>query len=359
MLSDNHLLSWWFLPDNALIFTQNQMCMNATKRMVLFLAIILFSFNALRAQEPQAVPETEKIYVIIKNDGTQFIGKIITQDAREVLIETEELGQVFIPRHELKSIREADPALVDTSGTFKPAEVFSTRYFLTTNGLPVEKGDTYILWSLFGPDFQFGISDNLGVGLLTTWIGTPLIGSIKYSIPLKGQWNAGLGLLLGTGSWTWPGLALALPYGVLTYGDRLKNINFSFGYGGVTWKNETSDMFGSTSSSRESEGNFLVSVAGMYKLSNSFSLVFDSFIVPRTGTYQTSEYFSEYNSVTGEYRDGYRTVTKKRYSFALIMPGLRFQTRPNRAFQFGFAGMRLEGETVPLPIPMVQWFILL
>jgi hypothetical protein len=334
------------------------MFMDVMKRMFSLFVIVLLSNSMIQAQEPQAVPETEKIYVIIKNDGTQFIGRIISQDAREVLIETQELGQVFIPRHELKSIREADPALVDASGTFKPAEVFSTRYFITTNGLPVEKGDTYILWNLFGPDFQFGVSDNLGVGLLTTWIGTPLIGSIKYSIPMKGQWNAGVGLLLGTGSWTWPGLALGLPYGVVTYGDRLKNINLSFGYGGVSWKNEYTEN-GRTISSRESEGNFLISVAGMFKLSKNVSLVFDSFIVPRTGTYQTTEYYSNYNNFTGEWNDGYREVTKNRYTFALIMPGLRFQTRPNRAFQFGFAGMRVEGETVPLPIPMVQWFMML
>jgi hypothetical protein len=334
------------------------MFMNVTKRMVFLLVVILFSFNMIQAQEPQAVPETEKIYVIVKNDGTQFIGKIISQDAREVLIETKELGQVYIPRHELKSIREAETELVDESGSFKPAEVFSTRYFLTTNGLPVEKGDTYILWNLFGPDFQFGVSDNLGVGILTTWIGTPLIGSIKYSIPIKGKFNAGVGLLLGTGSWTWPGLALGLPYGVLTYGDRLKNINFSFGYGGVTWKNETQDLYGKTSSSRESEGNFLISVAGMYKLSKNVSLVFDSFIVPRSGTYQVSEstFVDDQTGMTTEYT---KLVKKNRYTFALIMPGLRFQTRPNRAFQFGFAGMRVEGETVPLPIPMVQWFMML
>ncbi|MFN2396171.1 MAG: hypothetical protein ABR597_10840 [Bacteroidales bacterium] len=86
---------------------------------------------------------------------------------------------------------------------------------------------------------------------------------------------------------------------------------------------------------RENEGNFLISFAAMAKIGSNISFVFDSFIVPRTGT----------NS------NGY-----ERYGIAIFLPGLRFQTNPNSAFQFGFAGVRAEGETLSLPIPMVQWF---
>lgn len=324
-----------------------------------FVLMVAFSQVQGQEQEPLSEADSARVYVITKNDGAQFVGKIISQDAREVLIETKELGQVYIPRHEIKNIRTAEEGEVQTSGSFVPSEVFSTRYFITTNGLPVEKGETYILWSLYGPDFQFGVGDNLGLGILTTWIGTPLIGSIKYSIPLKGKWNAGLGLLVGTGSWAIPGFALALPYGVITWGDRVKNINLSAGYGGATYR--TTDVLydGRSTSRRESEGSFMVSVAGMVKISKTVSLIFDTFIVPRFGTYETTEYYSNYNTSTGMYEDGYRTVTKDRHSLALILPGLRFQTNPRSAFQFGFAGVRAEGETAPLPIPMVQWFRML
>jgi hypothetical protein len=238
-----------------------------------------------------------------------------------------------------------------------PAEVFSTRYFITTNGLPIKKGETYALWSLLGPDFQFGVSDNVGLGVITTWIGTPLIGSAKLSIPINNEWNAGLGILLGTGSWSWPDFALALPYGVLSYGDRVKNINLSFGYGGLTYKVDEYDIITDRSSSRrESEGNFLFSIAGMAKVGRTLSLVFDSFIVPRSGTYVVSEYYSDWDEVTGEYIEGYRDVTKKRYSIALFIPGVRIQTNQRGAFQFGFAGIRAEGQTIGVPFPMVQWF---
>ncbi len=328
--------------------------------LIFAIIIHLQSFPVVMAQETPNGEEPPKIYIVIKNDGSRFVGEILFQDAREVLIRTEELGEVYIPRHEIREIREAQPEDHLKTADFIPAEIFATRYFITTNGLPVEKGETYMLMSLLGPDFQFGVGDNLGLGVLTTWIGTPLIGSIKYSIPLAEDFNAGLGLLLGTGSWTWPDFALALPYGVLTWGNRVSNINFSFGYGGVTYK--VDDYIYSSSGSttirsrRESEGNFLISVAGMAKMGRTISFVFDTFIVPRGGTYTETVDYSYYDWQTGEYIQDIRTETRKRYGIALFLPGLRFQTNPNSAFQFGFAGLRAEGETVPVPLPMVQWF---
>jgi hypothetical protein len=323
------------------------------KSVLLFVFLLIIQGWCFGQDTPgQNTEETPKMWVVVKNDGSSYVGKIIDQDAREVLLESIEIGLVYIPRHEIREIREVMPGEIRTGGGYMPAEVFSTRYFLTTNGLPVKKGESYAMYSLYGPDFQFGVSDNIGVGVLTSWVGTPLIGSVKRSIPIDEKWNAGAGLLLGTGSWAFPDFALALPYGVLSYGDRVGNINFSFGYGGITYKVDDGPT-----KRRETEGNFLLSVAGIVKVSRSLSLVFDSFIVPRSGTYQVSEYYtSDYDPQTGNYTDIYRNVTKKRYSVVILSPGVRIQTNPNSAFQFGFAGGSVEGEIISFPIPMIQWF---
>jgi hypothetical protein len=353
----------------ALPFNEGNMLSNPVKTFhfrgitkslsIRFFALLFLFFGLLftvSAGEIIQDDPVDKIYVITKNDGSRFVGKIISQDAREVLLETKELGQVFIPRHEIREIREVAAGEIGKEGFYTPAEVFSTRYFITTNGLPIARGETYILWNLFGPDFQVGIRDNLGVGVMTTWVGTPIIGSIKYSIPLENKWSAGLGLLAGTGSWGMPELGIILPYAVITHGDRVKNINFSFGYGGVTYKDEEINLLGHYVDKQKSEGNFLMSLAGMTKLGEKASFVFDSFIVPRFGTYQTTEFYEIYNNATGEYTSGYKNVTKDKKSIWILVPGLRFQTNPKTAFQFGFAGVRAEGEWFPLPFPMVQWF---
>src|SRR5688572_28749291 len=89
-----------------------------------FLLFACFCADALSAQQ-----DSLKTYIVMKHDKTEFIGKILSQDAREVLIETKEMGQIIIPKHEIRSIKEVKPEEMTVAG-YVPAEVFSTRYFL-------------------------------------------------------------------------------------------------------------------------------------------------------------------------------------------------------------------------------------
>jgi hypothetical protein len=283
-----------------------------------FISLVFILFicpNHIQAQDyiDTTQVEVRKLHIVIKTDGTEFIGYIISQDAREVLIETEKLGQVYIPRHLIKEIRELEPGELK-NGQVLSDDSFSTRYFLTTNGLPLKKGDSYVQWNLYGPDFQFSVSDDFGLGIMTSWIGMPIIGSAKYSFHLGKDFHLGLGSLVGTGSWIKPDLFFALPYGSATLGNRKSNITLSGGYG-----------YGSVDG--EGSGEMLLSVAGLAKVSNKISIVLDSFIVPSS-----------------------------RANFAVIVPGLRWSTDTDRAFQFGFAGLIVDGEAAPIPIPMVQWY---
>ena len=53
----------------------------------------------------QSTIDSTAIYVVEKNDGSEYVGKIMHSDAREVLIVTPDLGEMVIPKHEIKSIR--------------------------------------------------------------------------------------------------------------------------------------------------------------------------------------------------------------------------------------------------------------
>ncbi len=271
--------------------------------------------SALSAQDYADTTKTQdnRLYIIINTDGTEFIGKLISQDAREVLIQTEKLGRVYIPRHLISEMRELLPNEYK-NGEFVSDDSFATRYFLTTNGLPLKKGDSYVQWNLYGPDFQFSVSDDFGVGIMTSWIGMPIIGTAKYSFHLGKDFHLGLGTLVGTGSWIKPDLFFALPFGSATLGNRKSNITLSGGYG-----------YGSANG--DGSGEALVSIAGLAKVNNKISIVLDSFIVPSS-----------------------------RANLAVIVPGIRWSNKSDRAFQFGFAGLYFDGEVAPFPIPMVQWY---
>jgi hypothetical protein len=291
-----------------------------------FLVLIsLIATDKAQAQVSNTI-DSNKVYVIIKNDGSEFIGKIISSDMREVVMESQKLGAIAIPKHEIKIMKQLQNGDLGTAGSFVPNEPFATRYFITTNGLPIAKGESYITYGILGPDIQYGLSDNLGVGVITSWLGSPIIFTSKYSFEVSKNVNGAVGLLVGTGGWT-SSFGMAIPYGSITLGNRKSNITGSLGYGTI-WGNQNN-----------AGGRTIVSIAAMHKISKSISLVFDSFILPPTKTI--------IDNINGEVYEN---------NFALFLPGFRFQTSETGAFQFGFAGFNALGRTFQVPFPYLQFF---
>ena len=288
------------------------------KSILKYMLVIMYYILAqpLLAQEESDSTEVNRhrLYLVIKNDDTEYIGTILKQDAREILIKTERLGEIYIPKHEIREIRELQPGDLNSEGQYIPKEVFATRYFLTTNGLPIEKGESYVLVSLYGPEIQFGVAEKVSLGVMTSWYGVPIIGTFKYSFSLGDKSSMAVGTLIGTGSWVAPDYGGILPFAALTFGDRRSNITFSGGYGAIFGGGVT-------------EGNALLSIAAMRKAGKRLSLIFDSFIAP-----------TQFGTI------------------AILFPGIRFQSEAKKAFQFGFTGLIMDGTAIPLPIPMIQWF---
>ncbi|MBN1927452.1 MAG: hypothetical protein JW798_16585 [Prolixibacteraceae bacterium] len=328
---------------------------------ILFIAIVCcihLCHFASKAQQPFSY-DTNKLYLVKKYNGAEFLGKIKFYDARELLLATETIGEVYIPKHEIKEIREVNP---EKYMEFDGEELFASRYFITTNGLPVKKGDNYILWNIYGPDFQFGIADNFGIGVMTSWAAIPIIATAKYSIPLGKSTNMALGALLGTGSWAFPDFGLALPFASFTFGNRRNNLTLSAGYGALFYSEERyNPVTGNNFDEQYSEGRVLLSIAGMAKISPKFSIVFDTFISPwgPQKTYTEWEPVDHYDPITKYYINTTyteRKITEQSPNLAIIMPGIRWQVDTDKAFQFGFTGFYFDNEFVPFPIPMIQWY---
>lgn len=288
---------------------------------ILILLFIALAPVAGLAQDTTKVeqPDTarQKV-VVIKNDGTEYIGYIIKQDEREILLETENLGRLYIPKHEIKSITELTGAEI-VGREYLGDPIFGTRYFVTTNGYTGKKGDHYVIWNWWGPDVQFSLSDHVTVGVLTTWVGMPLIASAKYGTNVSDRVAVGGGVLIGTLSWAAPEFGLGAAYGSLTFGKMSNNFSFSGGYGAITGSgNEFSD--------KEWSSAFLFSVGSHQQLTKKFSFIFDSFLI------------FDNQSVSG-----------------IITPGFRILQNPGRAVQFGFTGFMSDGELFPIPMPVVGW----
>lgn len=284
-----------------------------------FLLISNISFSQI---DTTAVQDTNT-YRFIKTDGGELIGKILSQDTREILLLTKDNRKIILPQHTVKEIvllYKKEP--YNEKGFFIGEDKFATRYFLTTNGLPLKKGEHYVQWNLFGPDFQFSLGKNLGVGIMTSWIFMPVIGTIKKSWKLGEKTQAAVGGLIGTGTWIESGFGGALPFGTISFGDRTKNVAISAGYGAI-WQD------GSVA------GRGITSVAGMIAISPKISLVFDSFIL-LPGKSEANQ--------------------SRKQGFVMLIPGFRWHQSEGKAIQFGFTQLFLDGNLVRIPIPMIQWY---
>ncbi|MBL7813008.1 MAG: hypothetical protein JNL57_12370 [Bacteroidetes bacterium] len=290
--------------------TQNLSRLFASKWLAVALLVMTAGYTGIACKGQTY--DTAKTYLVIKNDGTEYAGKILKSDEREILIETKAIGKIYIPKHEIKSISEINPA--DVKGKdYVGDEPFSTRHILTTNGHSLGKGTSYANITLWGPDVEFGITEKFSLGIMTTWLAAPLVGSAKYSVKLHDRVHFGAGALVGTASWVRLNAWGALPYGVITLGGRKSNISLS---GGAVF----------LGSDGEVTSQPLFNVAGMSRISKKVSFIFDSFLVPSNG---------EINGV--------------------VVPALRFHGNQQKAFQFGFGAVVANSKLVPLPIPVLSW----
>jgi len=133
---------------------------------ILFILLMLVSSFAFSQTDTNT-------YVISATGDREYIGKILSDDGREVLIITEKLGKIFVPKSEIVQISKIDVTKEITNGEWDIESPFTTRYIFTTNALPIKRGENYTMVNIFGPEAHFAVTNNLNIGVMTTWIASP------------------------------------------------------------------------------------------------------------------------------------------------------------------------------------------
>lgn len=340
--------------------------MNNYLRLLLFtLTLSLVHFNSFGQTEGDTVKVVK--HKIVKHDGTTYIGVILSDDGREVLIETKELGKIYIPKSEIASMKEISEEDSLVKGNFREAGPFVTRYYFTNNALPIKKGEDYAMVHLFGAEAHFSVANNLSFGVIATWIASPIAAVAKYSIPTGNEKiNFSLGTIMLSSGYLfqakgWGGLH----WGSFTYGVPGKNFTLSSGFGYV-------DLIDNDRSRKESGLDQLnrasvSSIAGILPVGDRASFIFDSMIsVSERRNYTTT---GSYYDSEGNFVPGITTYNSGTQVSAFLMPGIRFQKYERRAFQVALAGVihyssigfsSYNGEssprTISFPVPMCSWF---
>ena len=350
------------------------------------LTLYFFGSQSVFAQTPSTTTPTIDTtkYLVVKNDGNEYVGLILSDDGREVLIQTESLGKVYIPKSDIKSIRPLDLVEDVKKGEFNSAGAFSTRYQFTTNCFPIKKGENYAMINLYGPEVHFAVHKDFSVGVMSTWIGSPLALALKYTRGTANpKINYGVGALIGTSGYLNSGRGFGgLYWGMVTYGDRRSNVTLSVGYGHfndgdnytyplpvyVPGTYPTTDFWiqDLPISGYEQVQNGInveapiIGLAGQTKVGKKASFIYDCMFL--MGKSRNNNGFQEinyqYDPITGapqqitvgEWETGLNTSQ----NLLILMPGMRFQRSEAKAFQISLAGVITQDIT--FPFPMASWF---
>ncbi|MBM3448543.1 MAG: hypothetical protein FJX90_05500 [Bacteroidetes bacterium] len=287
-----------------------------------FLCIVSVSLDCL------AQPDSDTKVIKLTN-GNEYIGKIISDDGREILIETNNVGKIYLLKKDVQSISAYDPTeFTVLNNEVVKSTTFSTRYTFTTNALPLKKKDSYYMINLWGPEFHMTIADNFNIGVMSTWFASPIALAAKYSIPTKNpNVNFSVGEIIGSGGYIAPEMVLSLSFANITLGDRDKNITFAGGY----LASNPNIGFGNPSHGP------MGSIGAHVRISDKSSFIFDSMFGQ---TKRESTVFGAPSTYTTQ--------------FFLFMPGLRLEQGEGKAVQFCMAGASFDGNV--FPFPYVTWF---
>lgn len=187
-------------------------------------------------------PETYRIETV---DGNVFIGIIISENDEQIILKTEEFGEINIQKINIKRRELVDPERI-IKGSYWFENPYSTRYLFTTSAIGLKSGQGYYqnAWIFFN-NVNIGFSNNisLGAGIVPTFLlgvpETPIWFLPKVSIPVnKNNLHLAAGAMLG-GLVGGDRYGLGVVYGVMTVGSIDKNLSFGMGYGyaGNDWSN--------------------------------------------------------------------------------------------------------------------------
>jgi hypothetical protein len=207
----------------------------------------------------------DSIYVIELNDGTLISGNMVSEDDREIVVLTENKGRIILPKYTIKSRRLAlKTDYLDSKLIHKNPH--PSRYFYSPSAFPLEKNTGYFNLTYFlVMQAQYGITDQLSVGVSSTFLLMPLLINAKWSEKIADDLYVSFGGQLGRLWWTSESPIVGLGFGNVTYGNPEQNVTLNAGYGFLSYNDG------------ENSGLFMGSLCGNKRISDKISLMLDLF----------------------------------------------------------------------------------
>jgi hypothetical protein len=262
---------------------------------------------------------TDSQYCLVTtSDGKKFTGLYVSQDEKEIVINTDDLGLLRIANDKIREIKLAEKEQIVLGKYFFP-NPHPTRYLYGPSAIPLEKGEGYFQNTyILSNSVNIGLSDNFSMGggivIPFMFFVTP-----KFGFKVAKNVHLGGGLLFATNISTEFSVGLGVGYGVLTLGSN--EHNFTLGTGWGFFKDE---VYNSTTQTSKYEWQLnkrpIITVSGATRIAPKVSIVSENWFFPTKEytSYYSENYSYKYSSV---FSLGFRIMGEKHsFDFALVLP---------------------------------------
>lgn len=337
------------------------------KANILLIFFTLFTIvNGAYSQDNE--PKDPVKMVVIKNDGTVYTGFILEDDGRELLLNTEEIGKIYIPKSSVKKIQthadyikdqQKEPEDKTIEEPKDPVEEvkmeepkdtviaaveeedyasrITTKYIQSDNAYPLRRGEAFVKLMPVGLEAQIPLRKNWSMGVMTSYLGAPLALKSKVSFMLFDSSYISVDMMYGSmifgslfGSSASDGGGVAsVGY---TFGNRKTNFTIRGGYGMIHQVRSTGFWDDTTGFFIEGPEEFsllhygIANFGGIINISDKLDIVMD---------------------LTGAFGSGRTLVTGA--------AALRFGPGPQHRFQTGLAVAITNQGGLPVPIPALSY----
>lgn len=216
------------------------------------LVLLLAAYGPTKLQAQTDATADTTIFYRIQTQNGKVEGRIVREDTREIEVVKTDGTTVIIPTYAVQmKTRITNPK------TLGPI-IHPTRYLYAPSAIPLKQGEGYLNMIYFLLiQAQYGITDNISIGMTTTPILMPTFVNVKIASEIGENLYASFGGQIGK-LWYGDEESLGLLFANLTYGNKEANITLNTGYGFYT---------------RSKEQLPIIEVSGLYQTSPKVSLV--------------------------------------------------------------------------------------
>lgn len=194
----------------------------------------------------------------------------------------------------------------------KDGVYFTGTYLFTNSAITLGQSESMLAWNIYGPQYLHGITENIQVGITTTWLFSPLVFEAKGAYSFSEKLHVG-----ATGIWgvEWieeDPVPASLLSATFTFGDTHTNVS--------------STLYGIKLTDDELDSGTLLSISGYHKLNRTRAIFMETFLID----------------------------IASRDVGSVVIPGMQFLTKRNRMLNLGLVNIFYEDVYILVPIPFLQ-----